>query len=64
MVEPEVQVQSEDYAEVRKRFRTKLVREGPPPQSAPMPQPPEGATEVEYPSGPLRLKAWIDRSSE
>jgi dienelactone hydrolase len=63
LVAPEVQVQSEDYAEVRKRFRTKLVREGPPPQKRAMPQPPEGATEVEYPSGPLRLKAWIDRPS-
>jgi dipeptidyl aminopeptidase/acylaminoacyl peptidase len=58
---PEVEVQSEDYAEVRKRFRTKLLREGPSPQNSEMPQPPEGATQVEYPSGELSLKAWVNR---
>jgi dipeptidyl aminopeptidase/acylaminoacyl peptidase len=58
---PEVEVQSEDYAEARKRFRTKLLREGPSPQNVAMPQPPEGATEVEYPSGGLSLKAWVNR---
>jgi dipeptidyl aminopeptidase/acylaminoacyl peptidase len=61
---PEVEVQSEDYAEVRKRFRTKLLREGPPPQKNAMPQPPEGATEVEYPSGELSLKAWVNRPAD
>src|SRR4051794_11564389 len=35
---PEVEVQSEDYAEVRKRFRTRLVREGPSPQKGTMPR--------------------------
>jgi hypothetical protein len=30
--EPEVEIQKEDYAKVRRRFRTKLVRQGPAPQ--------------------------------
>src|SRR5262245_29163405 len=58
---PEVEVQGEDYSEVRKRFRTKLLREGPSPQKREMPEPPEGATEVVYPSGKLSLKAWVNR---
>lgn len=56
---PEVQIQKDDYAEVRKHFRTKLVREGPSPQVELMPKPPEGVEAIEYPSGKLRLKAWI-----
>lgn len=58
--EPEVAVQSEDYGAVRKTFRTKLTRRGPAPQKEAMPQPPAGVTAVEFPSGDLRLKAWIN----
>jgi dipeptidyl aminopeptidase/acylaminoacyl peptidase len=60
--EPEVAVQTEEYAKVRKDFRTKLLRRGPSPQQEPMPDPPSGVSAVEYPSGDLRLKAWINPS--
>jgi dienelactone hydrolase len=58
---PVVKIQKEDYAEVRKRFRTKLLDQGPAPQEEPMHRPPTGVTEVEYTSGTLRLKAWVNR---
>jgi dipeptidyl aminopeptidase/acylaminoacyl peptidase len=58
---PVVEIQKEDYAEVRKRFRTKLLEQGPAPQEEPMHRPPPGVTEVEFPSGKLRLKAWVNR---
>ncbi len=58
---PVVEVQREDYAEVRARFRTKLSHQGPSPQQEPMPRCPAGVTEVEFASGPLRLKAWVNR---
>ena len=56
---PEVKVQKQDYAEVRHRFRTKLQRQGPAPQDEPYHKDPLGVAEVEFPSGELRLKAWI-----
>ncbi len=56
---PEVTVQKQDYAEVRRRFRTKLQRQGPSPQDEPFHKAPSGVAEVEFPSGELRLKAWI-----
>jgi dipeptidyl aminopeptidase/acylaminoacyl peptidase len=55
-----VEIQKEDYAEVRKRFRTKLLEHGPAPQEEPMHRPPAGVTEVEFSSGKLRLKAWVN----
>jgi dienelactone hydrolase len=58
---PAVKIQTEDYAEVRKRFRTKLLERGPAPQEEPMHRPATGVTEVEYTSGTLRLKAWVNR---
>jgi dipeptidyl aminopeptidase/acylaminoacyl peptidase len=61
---PVVEVQHEDYAEARSRFRTKLLRHGPAPQPWSPVKPPEGAAEVEYPSGDLRLKAWVNRPAE
>ncbi len=57
---PVVDVQHEDYAEARGRFRTKLLRHGPAPQPWSPVKPPEGTAEVEYPSGGLRLKAWVN----
>jgi dipeptidyl aminopeptidase/acylaminoacyl peptidase len=59
-----VAIQNEDYAEVRTRFRTKLLQQGPAPQEEPMPGPPTGVTEVEFPSGKLRLKAWVNRPAK
>jgi len=61
---PAVEIQNEDYAEVRKRFRTKLLEQGPAPQKEPKHRPPAGVTEVEFPSGKLRLKAWVSRPPE
>jgi dienelactone hydrolase len=58
---PVVEVQQEDFAEARSRFRTKLVRNGPAPQPWSPVQTPGGVTEVEYRSGALRLKAWVNR---
>jgi dienelactone hydrolase len=54
-----VQIQKDDYAQVRKQFRTALTRTGPSPQTELLPRPPEWVEEVEYPSGALRLKAWV-----
>jgi len=56
--------QTEDYAEARKKFKTKLIQEGPAPQTEnparPLHLPPE-ATEIEYASGDLQLRAWVSR---
>src|SRR5262249_15637248 len=56
---PMVEVQDEDYAHARGRFRTKLTRKGPSPQPGEPVKPPTGVTEVEYRSGELTLKAWL-----
>lgn len=64
---PEVQIQNDDYADVRKRFRTSLLRKGASPQrDVIVLRPPDYVEEVEYPSGDLRLKAWLagDRQSD
>ena len=57
---PEVEIQTDDYAKARKQFRTKLLREASAPQKDPMPETPAGVTAIEYPSGKLRLRAWIN----
>ena len=60
LFDPEVQIQSEDYAETRRHFRTRLLREGPSPQRDVLTlRPPDYVDEVEFPSGGLRLKAWL-----
>src|SRR5262245_33444244 len=61
---PMVEVQDEDYAEARRRFQTKLTRKGPSPQAGDPVKPPADATEVEYRSGELRLKAWVSRPAD
>src|ERR1700741_797571 len=61
---PEVQIQAEDYVEVRRTFRTKLTREGSAPQDQQSQRPPADVSEVEFKSGKLRLKGWINRPSE
>ncbi len=58
---PMAEVQEEDYAQARSRFQTKLLRKGPSPQPGEPVKPPAGVTEIEYASGPLRLKAWMNR---
>lgn len=62
---PEISVQDEDYSAVRKRFHTKLLTKGPAPeQTCPDTKPPRGVSEVIFPSGTLRLKAWISRAEQ
>jgi RNA polymerase sigma factor (sigma-70 family) len=56
---PLVAIQSDDYATVRKTFRTKLVKHGPATAPSPVPPTPADAQLIEYPSGELRLKAWL-----
>jgi hypothetical protein len=53
--------ETESYAQARQRFQTKLVRKGAAPQTWQPAVPPLGVTVVEYTSGDLRLKAWVDR---
>jgi dipeptidyl aminopeptidase/acylaminoacyl peptidase len=59
---PDISVQTQNYADARKEFATKLLTKGPAPfqdhclDSAP----PEGASEVRYKSDSLELKAWIN----
>src|SRR5262249_34385155 len=61
---PMVKIQDEDYAKVRSQFRTKLIRKGPSPQPGSAVKPPEGVSEIEYVSGQLRLKAWVNRAPD
>jgi dienelactone hydrolase len=58
---PIVEIQNEDYAVARSRFQTKLLHKGPAPQPWSPITPPTGVTEIEYRSGDLRLKAWMNR---
>jgi dienelactone hydrolase/DNA-directed RNA polymerase subunit RPC12/RpoP len=51
--------QTEDYAEARKHFQTKLLEEKPSPQPWEGVERPAGVTELEFMSGELRLKAWV-----
>jgi dienelactone hydrolase len=53
--------QTEDYAEARKKFQTKLVIEMPAPQGVDPFNVPADANEIEYVSGELHLKAWVNR---
>ena len=61
---PMVKTDDEDYAKVRSQFRTKLTRMGPSPQPWTAAKPPAGVSEIEYVSGDLRLKAWVNRPAD
>lgn len=52
--------QTEDYAQARQGFRTLLIRQAAAPQPWDQETPPEGVHEIEYQSGGLRLKAWVN----
>src|SRR5271155_534793 len=56
---PLVEIQTEDLAAARSHFRTNILRSGPPPSEWDDLKTPEGAREITYNSGNLRLKAWI-----
>jgi dienelactone hydrolase len=53
--------QTEDYADARRGFQTKLLHQGPAPQPWDNEAPPPGVQEIEYVSGNLHLKAWVDK---
>jgi Glycogen recognition site of AMP-activated protein kinase/Prolyl oligopeptidase family len=60
LFDPEVRIQSENYVEARRHFRTKLLRKGGSPQRDVLSlTPPPYVEAVEYPSGGLRLNAWL-----
>jgi formylglycine-generating enzyme required for sulfatase activity/dienelactone hydrolase len=61
---PVMEARHEDYARARAGFQTKLVRKGPAPQGWSPLKPPDGVSEVEYTSGELRLKAWVNRPAD
>ena len=61
LVPPEVAIQEGDLAHARAAFQTKLLRKGAAPARAAMPGTPPGVTRVEFPSGDLRLAAWLQR---
>lgn len=54
-----LELRREDYAAARKDFRTKLVRRGPSPQQGEPLRAPPGAEVVEFPSGDLKLHAFV-----
>ncbi len=59
-----LELQEEDYAKTRSQFRTKLLRKGASPQRSKAVKAPPGVTVVEYSSGDLRLKAWVNPPSK
>jgi dienelactone hydrolase len=65
MVVPDISIQTEDYAKARKNFDTKLLRKGSAPHQEDCKDspPPVGVVEVYFPSGGLRLRAWVNRPS-
>ncbi|MHB1426761.1 MAG: alpha/beta hydrolase family protein [Gemmataceae bacterium] len=51
--------QTEDYAQARQHFQTKLIRQGAAPQEWQIERPPAGVREQPYLSGALLLRAWV-----
>src|SRR5262245_9425135 len=61
---PMVEIARQDYAEARRAFHTKLVREAPSPQPYEPVTAPVDAHEITYASGKLQLKAWVSEAKE
>lgn len=59
-LKPEVEIQKEDYADARRKFKTKLIKESSSPQKVKMPEPPAGTAAIQFPSGNLMLRAWVN----
>ncbi len=59
-----VKVQHQDLATARSQFKTNILRSGPPPTEWDDLVTPDGAVEVIYASGDLKLKAWMSRVSD
>ena len=63
MVVPDISVQNGDYVEARRGFHTKLLKKGPAPYQDCKPMTtPQDVTQVQFTSGQLRLKAWVNSS--
>ena len=58
---PEVAIQTEEYVHARGHFHTRLLKAGPAPQQYDPLQLPSNVSEIEYQSGSLLLKAWVNR---
>lgn len=52
-------VQGQSYVAARAGFQTRLVRRGPAPGPTSPADPPPGIRQVRYPSGDLKLAAWV-----
>jgi dipeptidyl aminopeptidase/acylaminoacyl peptidase len=59
-IAPGLELQPESYAKTRAAFKTKLIKRGPSPQPSQGVVIPAGARVIEYASGDLKLKAFID----
>lgn len=59
LVEPEVKIRKGDYSAAREHFHTALTHRGKSPGRFDALSTPAGATEIEFASGPLTLKAWL-----
>jgi dipeptidyl aminopeptidase/acylaminoacyl peptidase len=59
-ISPVVEIRHDDYARARKYFHTKLLKQTGAPQNDPMPAPPVGVTAIDFTSGSLKLRAWIN----
>jgi dienelactone hydrolase len=55
--------QTEDYAQARQHFQTKLLHQRSAPQWGKIERPPAGVREQAYVSGTLRLRAWVNGPS-
>jgi dipeptidyl aminopeptidase/acylaminoacyl peptidase len=65
MIVPDITIQSQDYSDARKTFQTTLLHSGPAPhqEDCKTSKPPVGVSEIDFPSGALRLRAWLNRPS-
>ena len=61
---PDLDLKDEDYAKARADFKTKLVRKGPAPQQWKQLHPPADVEVLDFKSGNLSLKAWVNPPSK
>jgi dipeptidyl aminopeptidase/acylaminoacyl peptidase len=61
---PSVEIQHEDLATARSHFSSQILRQGPAPTEWDDLVTPNGASEVLYSSGNLKLKAWMSRPAD
>lgn len=61
---PKVAIQDETYEKARRDFKTTLLHKVASPQPSTSCKPPPGTTEIQFDSGDLVLKAWINEPSD